>query len=265
MNIPNITIMFWKQSCTCTKNIFVSIMTEFVENSDSEAQKQDCEIKAAKRLMERLRERFPMLQICISADSLYACEGFFELCQKCHWSYIIRYKKGIIPSIYEEYQSLSKLEKNYREYQIENLHCWYDHINGIDYQGYRLNVLEYGDSGGKSFCFLTDLSITEKNRTALLANGRRRWEIENQGFNTQKGQGYALEHLFSKNYQAVKNHYLLIQIGHMISKIIESWEKLWEKVKQSRGQKHRRTLESWQNDLLAECYTEDSGYQIRLS
>ena len=54
------------------ENIYVSIMTEFVENGDSEAQKQDCERKAAKRLMACLKARFPMLPICISADSLYA-------------------------------------------------------------------------------------------------------------------------------------------------------------------------------------------------
>ena len=103
------------------ENIYVSIMTEFVENSDSEAEKQDCERNAAKRLMARLKERFPMLQICISADSLYAYEGFFEMCQKYHWSYIVRYKKGSIPSVYEEFQSLRKQEKNYREYQVKGV------------------------------------------------------------------------------------------------------------------------------------------------
>lgn len=72
----------------------MSIMTEFVENKDSEAEKQDCERKAAKRLMKRLKEQFPMLPILSCADSLYACESMFELCRKYHWSFLIRYKKG---------------------------------------------------------------------------------------------------------------------------------------------------------------------------
>lgn len=160
---------------------------------------------------------------------------------------------------------MRELEQNYRVYRSGNFTCWYDHVNGIDYHGHLLNVLEYGDSDKKRFCFLTNLPITEKNRAALLTDGRRRWGIENQGFNAQKRQGYALEHLFSRDYQAIKNHYLLIQIGHMISQIMESWEKLWEKIKQSREQKHRRMLESWKNDLLSACFTEDCGYQIRLS
>ena len=240
-------------------------MTEFVENSNPGAKKQDYERMAVKRLMERLKKQFPMLPICISADSLYACESFFEICRKYRWAYIVRYKKGSIPSIYEEYQSLRKQEGNAREYQVGSLKCWYDHVNQIDYRGYLVNLLEYGDSDGKAFCFLSSLTITERNRKTLLEDGRRRWAIENQGFNTQKRQGYALEHLFSRNYQAIKNHYFLIQIGHMISQILESLEILWKSIHQSREQKHRRMLESWKNDLLTTCFSQDKRYQIRLS
>ena len=77
-----------------------------------------------------------------------------------------------------------------------------------------------------------------------------RWKIENEGFNTQKRQGYNLEHQYSRNYQALKNHYYLIQIGHMIGQLMECWEKIWKRVKQSREQKHRRILESMKESLL---------------
>jgi len=32
--------------------------------------------------------------------------------------------------------------------------------------------------------------------------GRDRWKIENQGFNSQKHGGFALEHLYSHNYNS---------------------------------------------------------------
>ena len=48
----------------------------------------------------------------------------------------------------------------------------------------------------------------------------------------------------------------------MISQIIEAWEKLWEKVRQSREQKHRRLLEAWKQERLKECMTEEK-FQIR--
>lgn len=245
------------------EGIYVSIMTEFVENKDSEFEKQDCERKAAKRLMERLKAQFPMLHILFCADSLYACEGIFQLCQKYHWSFLIRYKKGSIPSVYQEYEYLRKLENNYREYQNDGLSCWYDHVCGIDYNGCSVNLLEYGDSEGKHFCFLTNLPITMNNRKQLLIDGRRRWAIENQGFNTQKNHGFFLQHLFSRNGQAMKNHYLLIQMAHMISQLLDAWKKLWEKLPISREQKHKRLLESWKQVPLSQFSGVETPFQIR--
>ncbi len=81
------------------------------------------------------------------------------------------------------------------------------------------------------FLFLTDLSVNSKNVAALTQTGRRRWKIENEGFNVQKKHGYFLEHLFSRDYQALKNHYYLIQIEHMISQVMEAWENSGKKLR----------------------------------
>lgn len=62
-------------------DIYVSMLTEFAENQE-EAEKQDCERKAFCRLTGRLREQFPMLPVCVSGDSLYACGPFFEKCRE---------------------------------------------------------------------------------------------------------------------------------------------------------------------------------------
>lgn len=231
------------------ENILVSIMTEFVENEGEEMEKQDCERNACRRLMERLKKEFPMLPVCISADSLYACESFFGECRKKGWRFLLRFKEGSIPAVHQEYMALKETEKN----RQEKGEAWYDYVNGIAYGGHLLNYVAYGESGREyPFYFLTDLPVTKKNAEGLAAYGRRRWAIENQGFNTQKRQGYYLEHMYSRNYQAMKNHYYLIQIGHMVSQIIEAWKSLWEKVRQSREQKHRRILESFKWERLKE-------------
>lgn len=86
----------------------MSILTEFIENKTQEVEKQDCEQKGAKRLVERLKQEFPMLKICICGDSLYVSEGFFKECGKKKWKYILRYKEGSIPSINQEYEVLKK-------------------------------------------------------------------------------------------------------------------------------------------------------------
>ena len=51
---------------------------------------------------------------------------------------------------------------------------------------------------------------------------------------------------------SLKNHYYLIQIGHMIVQVMEAWEMLWEQTRQSREQKHRRMLESFKEIPLKE-------------
>ncbi len=83
----------------------------------------------------------------------------------------------------------------------------------------------------KEFWYLTDLPGTRKNEADLIERGRMRWKIENEGFNAQKKHGYSLEHLYSRNYQVVKKHYYLIQIGHMTGQFMEAWEELFRNEK----------------------------------
>lgn len=128
----------------------------------------------------------------------------------------------------------------------------------VEYGKQREHEIKRGTGNGKKvqiekrFYFITDLPVTKKNVGETAEYGRKRWKIENKGFNTQKRQGYNLEHMYSRNYQAVKNHYYLIQIGHMISQIMEAWEKLWKGINQSREQKHKRMLESFKETRLKE-------------
>jgi hypothetical protein len=64
----------------------LSIATEFIDNRDArgvaagasqEQVKQDCELKALRRLLAGLRAGFPQVRLCLNGDSLYGCgEGF---------------------------------------------------------------------------------------------------------------------------------------------------------------------------------------------
>lgn len=116
----------------------------------------------------------------------------------------------------------------------------------------------------KHFWFLTSLPVSQKNVSDLVARGRMRWKIENEGFNMQKRNGYYLEHLFSKKYQGIKNHYYLIQIGHMISEILESWAQLWEGIRLSIEQKHQKLKDSFKIVRLKEYSGTEKKIQIRL-
>ena len=68
---------------------------------------------------------------------------------------------------------------------------------------------------------MTDLAITNKNIKETIYLGRKRWKIENEGFNIQKNGTFDIGHLYSKDSKAIKVHYLMIQIAHIIRQLVE--------------------------------------------
>ena len=50
----------------------------------------------------------------------------------------------------------------------------------------------------------------------MILAGRGCWKIDNEGFNNQKNGIYRIEHLNSRNSNAMKNHYLLTQIADIL-------------------------------------------------
>jgi hypothetical protein len=209
-------------------DLIISFDTEFIENNAEDAKrqkemnideiKQDCESKAFKRLAERIKKDFPRLPICLLCDSLYAGEPVFDLCVKNSWNYIIRYKKGSIPSIMTEYEAIPEKgigRKGHTEFVTE-----------ISYKKHFVNVLKYQEKQVKKgeivtvrFQWVTNIEITPKNAYKLATIGRKRWKIENEGFNTQKNLRYDLEHANSKNWNALKNHYLITQIADIFRQL----------------------------------------------
>ena len=75
---------------------------------------------------------------------------------------------------------------------------------------------------GTDFVYMTDLSITNKNIEETIYLGRKRWKIENEGFNIQKNRTFDIGHLYSKDATAIKIHYMMIQIAYIIRQLLEN-------------------------------------------
>ena len=192
-----------------------SIGSEFVENIKEDETKQDCETKAFKRLAKKIKEEYPKLKILISGDALYASKPVIDICKENGWKYIIRFKEGTIPSLYQEFETVVA-ESN------ESTKVNYEYVTGLDYEGEKINVIKYTDAKKDTeFVYITDLSITNKNIENTINVGRNRWKIENEGFNIQKNGTFDIGHLYSKNQTAIKVHYLMIQIAHILRQMLE--------------------------------------------
>ena len=193
-----------------------SIGSEFVENETENVTKQDCEINAFKRLAKKIKKEYPRLNIVIGADALNAKKTIMDICQENGWKYIIRLKEGAIPTLYQEFEKIAKDEN---ESTKEN----YEYVTKIEYQENKVNVVRYkDDQKNTEFVYVTDLQISNKNVEATVNLGRRRWKIENEGFNVQKNGTFDIGHLCSRNATAIKVHYLMVQIAHIIRQLLEN-------------------------------------------
>jgi hypothetical protein len=213
----------------------ISLATEWIANPLTEYDKQDDERKAFVRLAAKLKQLYPRLPICLTADGLYPCQRFLQICHANHWAFILTFKDGNLPSVWEEVQALLPRcpdqhchERRFQgQERIEQDFRW---VTDIDYHGHRLQWLdcletvthlESAEQTTTRFVHLTNLEVTATTVVVLSATGRLRWKIENEGFNTQKNLGYALQHKYARlNWQAAKNYYQCLQIGHLINQLM---------------------------------------------
>ena len=129
--------------------------------------------------LEEIKQRFPRLPILLLADSLYASKQVMELSREYKWEFLIRHKKGSIPSIAEEYEKIPEKGKTEKA----------EFVNEIDYEGKPVHVLRYREEGEgeiTEFQWLCSIKISKENAEKMAEAGRKRWKIENEGFNRQK-------------------------------------------------------------------------------
>ena len=187
--------------------------------------KQDCELKAFKRLIVEIHENYPQWNFILLLDALYMCKSVIEIANKYNWWYSIALKKGSAPVLYES--AMIAINKDSRR-RIKNLDGtilkW---ANGVIWNNnnkeYRLNVIgtEKKDGNGWAFLYATNIYVHKSEAQELQDEVcRERWKIENQGFREQKHCGLELEKAFGTRKHAAQNYYILVQITHLIRVLI---------------------------------------------
>lgn len=221
---------------------------EQICNSDGE-EKQDCEINAAKRLIERMRRQHPKLAMILGGDDIYSREPMIRLCRQERYNYIFVAKPTSHKEMFREIEALDKLgwvkKGTYQENQgkktttISYQIAEQVPINGDGKTTVNFFEVWQGDSKGKQIyhnSWVTDFEVTNKNIASLVKRGRARWKIENEAFNVQKNGGYELTH----NYGHGQNNlsmifYLLNILAFTLHQILELTDSLYLQAKEARG------------------------------
>ena len=183
----------------------------------TEKQKQDCEIKAFKRMVKRIKNNYPKYKFIITGDALYATNPIINICKKYKWKYIFNLKPDRLKEINDSFEGNIKLlnETNLPNYYLSN---------NIKYKNNTLNAFKYIETKKSKttiFRYISNIEINNYNIKDVVELGRRRWKIENEGFYTQKHRTFDISHLNSRNDNSMKCHYFFIQFAHTIRQLLE--------------------------------------------
>jgi hypothetical protein len=221
--------------------VVVSLGSEFIENADrgdtkgkgAEEIKQDCELKALHRLLPRIKKDYPQLPFVLALDSLYGCGPVFALAQAFGWSFVVTFKEGRTPALWQEYRALlaacpqNVLRRQWADRPVQEFR-WVAALSYEDSERrvWKLNALECtetaADGAEQYFAWLTPLPVGPKTVEELAQKGGRdRWKVENEGFNRQKNSGLNLEHVYSSDPEKWKAYYLLLQIAFIVVQLLE--------------------------------------------
>lgn len=222
-------------------DMVISLGTEFIDNLDAadtpasasaDQHKQDCELKALSRLAPSLKRAYPQLRLCLSGDGLYACGRTLQLAKENDWSYVLVFKTGRMPAVWQEFQTLLKLCPEQRveldtPAGVRQVYRWVDNLSYTDgegrhwsFTGVQCEETDADDNAPTLWAWITDLKVNHDTVVEVATKGgRHRWHLENQGFNTQKNSGLNLEHVYS--HRLWQTYYYLLQLAHLLLQLLQ--------------------------------------------
>jgi len=225
----------------------ISIASEWIANAaERNFSKQDCELRAFERLAIKIKKYFPRLPICILADGLYPNDTFMKTCTGNDWQYITVLKDESLKTLQTDITDIENKHRHEQQRQCTSAKGMqvatgkYQWISTpLSYHSHTLYWLsctetqtqycrvkdgsrQMQEENHTRFVWLTSLPPDKENVYKIADGGRLRWSIENEGFNVQKNNGYALGHLFSRrSFTSYKNYYQCMQVAHIINQITE--------------------------------------------
>jgi hypothetical protein len=205
----------------------LTLASEMLTNEGNDFfDKQDCELKAFPRLIEKLHSLFPRTPMCLLLDGLYANQSTIRLIEDRRWKYVITFKEGSMPERFPEAITLAGMQNQNRlavkHPKVTQRFAWAEALPIAEFTPNVLFCHEQPDTGDATdYVWLTNFHLC-RNNVENIANkgGRLRWKIENEGFNVQKNNGYEMEHPYSEHANGFRIFYLLLLIAHYITQLI---------------------------------------------
>lgn len=219
----------------------IPLLWEPIELQDGST-KEDCELNASKRLLDKLKRKFPRLPITIIADGLYASSPFMNILKNFDWKFIITFKKGCAESVWNDFinqyvndffsNNFKAINDNlnvpiglhsgstiYRKIYWANGLCFSNSklfkdkfsIISCEESNYSLDnpprVIDKKKHDKIHYMYITNFLISKENYLLIEKGGRERSIIED-GFNHSKNRGAQIKHKLTRNSMSLRKIYL---------------------------------------------------------
>jgi hypothetical protein len=224
----------------------IALEPEFVTPQDG-ADKQDCELNAAKRWLTRNGRYFAGRHVTVLADDLYCHQPFCQLLLDHNFDFIMTCKPDSHPALYEEVAALDAIgavEETTERVWTGRGHerRTYRYVNQVplraDAHTLMVNWCEItviSETIGKVLyhnAFVTHRPLTEQTVCSVVTAGRARWKVENENNNVLKNQGYHLEHNYGHGNQYLSQVLLtLIVLAFLCHTVLQLADSKYQSVR----------------------------------
>jgi hypothetical protein len=223
----------------------IQVMPEEICAQDGD-EKEDCEVNAFMRFVDKFRKDHDKLGIIYNGDALYATTPVIsKIHEKCDY-YIFRVKDEKHKSLKENVAGVTKSKlvvKSLRSNDFVIEYC--NDVELFKTTKIRTNYLEAREivlqKDGKHRVqfigkWITDLVITDENAKTIIDSARARWKIENECFNTLKNHGYNIEHNYGHGEENLcYNFYNFTLLAFALHQIHQLTDNLFKRLRASFG------------------------------
>ena len=203
----------------------IPLEPEFVRPQDG-AKKQDCELNAAKRWIER-NASLSSKKVIIMGDDLFSKEPFCKLLLEHGFHFIFVCKQTSHTTLYQHLEVLEETNEietfSFRKWNGKfHEHHTYRYANNLPIKkGDNALTVNWAEltvtrTDTKEIIyknsFITDFLINRANVQSIIESGRARWKVENENNNVLKTKGYHLEHNYGHGKKILSTTLLTLNI-----------------------------------------------------
>jgi hypothetical protein len=204
----------------------IALEPEYMTPQDGK-EKQDCEIEAGKRWIDKNGDFYAKQGVTILGDDLFSRQPYCQKLKDKELHFILVCKPDSHVALYEMVDFLAasgvlatyqkrRWNGNYGEiytYRYANQLPLRGDQEALDVNWCELTVTRQ-DTGEQLYknAFITDFEILETTVEAIVRDGRARWKVENENNNVLKTKGYHLEHNFGHGTQYLSSLLLSLNL-----------------------------------------------------